>query len=199
MESKAKREGEAAAGGVDATIAAAPIAATLAPATAAAAVDLALAKPPQIHFQRPVTADVQQHAPILPQSAAARQDVAAAAPLHSNQSQCKSCTDASARLEALQVRAGRFCPRCGGAALEPHARRQARDIAVTQREAAVAAKEALLISEARLQRETQQSMAQQQQQAAAEQARLQQLDKEVTARSKAAAEREKVRGLGFRV
>jgi hypothetical protein len=198
MESKAKREGEAAAGGVDATIAAAPIAATFAPATAAAAVD-GLAKPPQIHFQRPVTADAQQHAPILPQSAAARQDVAAAAPLHSNQSQCKSCTDASARLEALQVRAGRFCPRCGGAALEPHARRQARDIAVTQREAAVAAKEALLISEARLQRETQQSMAQQQQQAAAEQARLQQLDKEVTARSKAAAEREKVRGLGFRV
>lgn len=110
MESKAKREGEAAAGGVDATIAAAPIAATLAPATAAAAVD-GLAKPPQIHFQRPVTADVQQHAPILPQSAAARQDVAAAAPLHSNQSQCKSCTDASARLEALQVRAERFCPK----------------------------------------------------------------------------------------
>lgn len=105
MESKAKREGEAAAGGVDATIAAAPIAATLAPATAAAAVDLALAKPPQIHFQRPATADVQQHAPILPQSAAARQDAPAAAPLHSNQSQCKSCTDASARLEALQVRA----------------------------------------------------------------------------------------------
>ena len=87
----------------------------------------------------------------------------------------------------------------GTPALAPDARLQARDIAVTQREAAAAAKEALLISEARLQRETQQSMAQQQQQAAAEQVRLQQLDKELTARSKAAAEREKVRGLGFKV
>jgi hypothetical protein len=56
----------------------------------------------------------------------------------------------------------------------------------------VAAKEALLISEARLQRDVQQAVAQQQQQAAAEQARLQQLDKELSARSKVAADREKV-------
>jgi hypothetical protein len=84
--------------------AAAPIAATMATATATAGD--ALAKPPQIHFQRPATADVQQHAPMIaPQSAAARQDVPATAPLHSTQPQCKSCTDASARLEALQVRA----------------------------------------------------------------------------------------------
>lgn len=101
MESKAKREGEAVAGGGEGTTAAAPIAAPL----AAAAAGDAVAKPLQFHLQRPATSDVQQHAPIVPQAAAARQDVPAAAPLHSNQSQCKSCTDASARLEALQVSA----------------------------------------------------------------------------------------------
>ena len=102
MESKAKREGEAAAAGVDGNTAVVPITATLATATAAVACDT-VTKPMQIHMQRPATADVQHHAALEQQSAAVQPQLPAPAPLHTSPSLCKSCSDASARLEALQV------------------------------------------------------------------------------------------------
>jgi hypothetical protein len=107
MESKAKREGEVeavravmappvtmvAAGSDAAVVAAAP----------AAAAGGGAAKP--IQFQRPVTADAshQPPPPLPPHAAALRLEPTAPAPPPLPLAQCKSCGDASGRLEALQV------------------------------------------------------------------------------------------------
>jgi hypothetical protein len=179
MESKAKREGEAAAVVGEPAVVAVHPSLNLAPVSG---------EGPSKQIQRPNTAEIQQLALPVPQSAAVRPDPPVPAPLLIHPSQCKSCSDASARLEALQV--------MRASSLEcfvflPYPRWQTREMAVSQREVAVAAKEALVTSEARLQRETQQTVVQQQQQLAADQARLLQLEKELSARSKTATDKEK--------
>jgi hypothetical protein len=103
MESKAKRECEAAGGGD----AAAALPALLAPAVAPVA-----AAVPHMPVQRPTTADVAPQQPaVVSQAAAVRADLPAPPPLFSQPSHCKSCGDISARLEALQVTAQPRLPR----------------------------------------------------------------------------------------
>jgi hypothetical protein len=190
MESKAKREGEAAAVVGDVAVVVQPSANLATLATAAAGEGFPKQMQMQMQMQRPITADIHHQALPVPLSAAVRPDPPAPAQPLMHPSQCKSCSDASARLEALQVMHSII------AALPilvqpPDTRQQAREMAVSQREVAVSAKEALVTSEARLQRETHQTVIQQQQQVAAEQARLSQLEKELSARSKATVDKEK--------
>ncbi len=100
MESKAKREFEAAGGG-DAATDPAPPAPVVAPAATAVAGE-ALAK--CMPVQRS-TADIAPQQAVVAQAAAVRADAPAPPPLFSQPSHCKSCSDISARLEALQVTA----------------------------------------------------------------------------------------------
>jgi hypothetical protein len=94
MESKAKREGEAAAAGGELAVASVQPLVHLAPVAGEGL-------PKQT--QRPNIAETHQQAPLVQQSAAVQPDPSVPAPLLIHPSQCKFCSDASARLEALQV------------------------------------------------------------------------------------------------